>query len=101
MWTGSAFSCGTTNEIILRHDLFSNSTTGVCNNGAIVARSIGVVNDSYTSQLEVTVNSGFNNNTVKCNTVISDTGVSEIGRITITVISGTLDKTDLRHVTVY
>ena len=69
-WNGSSFQCNdhNTNIIALRHTQFKQSQKprGTCNNGDIVARAIGVVNDSYISQLNVTVTPALNNTTVKC-----------------------------------
>ena len=67
VWRGTAFQC-VGNEILLRHSQFGESynPTGFYNNGAIVARTLGVVNGSYTSQLNVTVSLELNNTTVEC-----------------------------------
>ena len=67
VWRGTAFQCAR-NEIALRHSQFGGSYnyTASCNNGAIVARALGVVNDSYISQLSVTVSLELNNTTVEC-----------------------------------
>ena len=69
-WTGSLFDCASY-DIILRHSQYEyNSTIGECNNGAVIARSIGVldINGSrcYSSQLSVIINSAMNNKTVTC-----------------------------------
>ena len=70
VWLGTAFQCdGNTHGFIaLRHTQFgrSHKPEGTCNNGAIIARAIGVVNDSYISQLNVTVSTELNNTTVEC-----------------------------------
>ena len=73
IWKGSAFpECGSNNrnEISLRHTQFNSDSeslpVGVCNNGAIAARAIGVDGDNYTSQLNMTVNAEMNNRTVEC-----------------------------------
>ena len=68
IWGGSAFDCSSTsNEIFLRHSQFSTpGTSGSCNNGAIRARSIGVTDGCYTSELSVTVSSSLNNKTIRC-----------------------------------
>ena len=92
MWTGSAFSSSCdSNEIILLHNRFPKGTTGVCNNGAIVARSIGVGDNRYTSQLTVNVTSELNNKTAIC-LVNSDVGMATIGEAVIrhVVVSGKL-----------
>ena len=90
LWRGSTFNCpDTTNEIILRHSQFSRSegTSGNCNNGAIVARSVDVVGNCFRSQLDVNVSASFNNRNVQCDHN-SNTGTRRIGTSTLNVISG-------------
>ena len=76
-------------EITLRHSQFaSNPPFGICNNGDIIGRGIGVVNNCYTSQLNVTVRESSNNKTVQC-TLNSNVGTSrEVGQSLISVVSG-------------
>ena len=69
IWTGTAFDCHDRNdEIILLHGGFmsSNGTYSECNNGAIMARSLGVKGSNYTSQLTVSVTSDLNGKTIMC-----------------------------------
>ena len=70
VWQGIAFQCDSNNHgfISLRHSLFvvSNKPEGYCNNGAIVARALGVVNGTYVSQINVTVSPELNNTTMEC-----------------------------------
>ena len=70
VWQGTAFQCdgNNFNFIALRHSQFRGSDKPElsCNNGAIIAQAIGVVNDSYISQLNVTVSSELDNTTVEC-----------------------------------
>ena len=70
IWRGTAFQCDSNNRefISLRHSQFleSSKPEGTCSNGAIVARTLGVVNGSYVSQLNVTVSPELNNTTVEC-----------------------------------
>ena len=90
LWRGSTFNCpDTTNEIILRHSQFSGSegTSGNCNNRAIVAQSVDVVDSCFISQLNVTVSESFNNRNVQCDHN-SNTGTRRIGTSTLNVISG-------------
>ena len=58
IWRSFAFANCQRNEIQLRHsqycDCNSNQPTGDCNNGAVVAKGIGVSDNQYTSQLNVT-----------------------------------------------
>ena len=88
LWTGTAFSCsGSTNDISLRHTQFNSGASGSCNNDALMAKSIGVTNDCYTSQLNVTVSSTLNNKTIQC-THDSNMGSRIIGSSTLHVMTG-------------
>ena len=91
VWTGSLFDCAG-GEILLRHRQFEyGSAIGECNNGTVVARSIGVsdVNGSYcySSQLNVIINSVMNNKTVTCLQIYS-TNVTVIDTLTINITTG-------------
>ena len=70
VWQGTAFQCDHNNGgfIALRHSQFRglHKPIGTCNNGAIIAQAIGVVNSSYISQVNVTVSPELNNTTVEC-----------------------------------
>ena len=58
IWNGNAFNCGQSNNILLRHNLFSTQTGafGSCNNGIISGQSFRVSEGNvYTSQLQVNV----------------------------------------------
>ena len=68
VWRGTAFNCpGSGNLISLNHPLFSTSgATGTCNNGAITAESVSVVDNCFTSRLMVTVSVELNETTVEC-----------------------------------
>ena len=68
IWSGTAFDCSSkSDEIILRHSQFGIGTFGNCNDGAITAQSLGVVDSScYSSQLNVTVSSDMNNQNIQC-----------------------------------
>ena len=67
IWQGTAFHCSG-NQIQLRHSQYNNSlgAIGECNDGAIVASSVGVSGDHYTSQLNVTVGQEMINGTIEC-----------------------------------
>ena len=69
VWKGTAFQfhCNNRESISLRHSQFRDSEKpeGYCNNGAIAARALGIVNNSYISQLNVTVSLELNNTTVE------------------------------------
>ena len=69
IWRGSAFTNCPNNFINLCHSLFNGServVTGDCNDRAIIRRSIGVVDNCYTSQLSVIVSTDLNNETIQC-----------------------------------
>ena len=90
MWSGTAFDCPMEgSEIILRHSQFaSNLAFGICNNGDIVGHGVGVINNCYTSQLNVTVRESFNNKTVQC-ILYSNEGTSrEVGQSLLSIVSG-------------
>ena len=76
--------------IILRHRLFaSDQAFGICNNGDIIGCGLGVVNNCYTSQLNVTVRESFNNKTVQC-FLTSSEGIRIIGESILSVVSGNI-----------
>ena len=87
IWQGTAFNfpCA----IRLRHSQYNNSgAIGECNDGAIIANSVGVSGDLYTSQLNVTINQDMINNTIEC--VHEDTvgNRSTIGRKILNITEG-------------
>ena len=87
IWKGSAFDCpGMGNEILLRHTQFSapEGTSGQCNSGNIVASSVGVDDQCFTSRLNVTYNPALLGATVMC---VHDS-VTTIGESTISVRTG-------------
>ena len=87
-WLGTAFQCDSSHdEIILRHSQFGGpyNTIRSCNNGEIVVQSLGVVNNSYISQLSVTVSPELNNTTVEC-WYINDITLTVIRSIQIIVL---------------
>jgi hypothetical protein len=51
LWRGTTFDCPLgDSEIFLRHTQFAaNQESGVCNNGDLIGRGIGVAKDCYTS----------------------------------------------------
>jgi hypothetical protein len=89
LWRGTAFDCPQGDSaIILCHSQFaSNRENGSCNNGDLVGRSIGVVDDCYTSRLNVRVRESFNNKTVQC-AFTSSVGTRTIGESLLSVASG-------------
>ena len=72
VWRGTAFDCAT-NEITLLHSVFKSGhgAFGTCNNGAIMAQSLGVENSYYTSQLNVRLTSDTVGKTVMCINVLN------------------------------
>ena len=77
VWSGTAFDCPSSkNRSILLHSRFAGGTTRACNNGGIVARSIGVGNYSYTSELTVTVTAEILGKTIMC--IYDNPPISEI-----------------------
>ena len=90
VWQGSALNCLSDTRFLLRHSQFDSGITDKeCNNGSIVARSVRVVDDSYISQLNVTVRPEMNNKTVEC---LYDDGTMTalIGISTVTITTGTV-----------
>ena len=70
VWTGTFFfDClATTKDTVLLHRRFlsTTGTSATCNNGAIVARSLSVEGNNYTSQLNVTVTPDIGAKLMKC-----------------------------------
>ena len=68
VWQGSAFDCPGSNEITLLHNRFTSQegAYGECNNGDIVAKSLGVEGDLYTSQLSVRVSAATTGKNIEC-----------------------------------
>ena len=69
VFKGSAFNCSSTdNSIILLHSRFSDpgGAKGECNNGSIEGVSLHVLNNTFTSQLTVTISHGMNNKSLEC-----------------------------------
>ena len=75
VWTGTAFDCPN-NEITLLHSSYKSGRHGAfgsCNNGAIVAQSLGVEDSYYTSQLnvKVTTNNNMIGKTIICENALN------------------------------
>ena len=69
VWKGTVFDCeDRNNKITLIHNRFMSpgGTSKDCNNGAIVAQSIGVEDNLYSSQLNVTVTDDMAGKTIMC-----------------------------------
>ena len=89
-WGGTAFDCiDTSDEIILRHSRYTTElgTFGGCNDGAIVGRSLGAIDNCYTSQLNFTIQNISSTVTVQC-THNSGSGPIPIGESAVAVVSG-------------
>ena len=99
-WSGSAFDCPN-NEITLLHSLFKSGhgAIGVCNNGAIVAQSLGVENSYYTSQLTVTLTSGVIGKTIMCINFLNLT--SDVVQFATTIENTTGNYFTYIHVIIY
>ena len=89
VWSGTAFDCPMDGSlIILRHSQFasdSNQAFGTCNNGDIVGHGIRVVDNCYTSQLNVTVRESYNNKTVQC-VLNSNEGMRTVGQSLLSIM---------------
>ena len=83
VWKGSTsifFNCpDSQNEIILRHYRFEDGISGTCNDGEVIAYSIEFTNNSYISQLNVTVSPEMQNGTVECIQDGPGTNVTSVG----------------------
>ena len=97
IWRGSAFSNCQRNEIQLRHSEYNIinpqlAATGVCNDGEIVAKSVGVSENCFTSRLNVSIGREIVNKTVEC--VHSNTqGIAtQIGQKTLNLTQGKIVK---------
>ena len=73
VWSGSAFDCARRdNEITLQHSLYYTESNiharpnGACNNGSIVAQILRVENDTYVSQLNITMSDSLIGKTIEC-----------------------------------
>lgn len=83
VWKGSFFNCPPANEIQITHDLSqfrgTNSFAGECNDGAVVASRLSVMdNNIFKSQLQVnrTASASLNGSTITC---VHDGGVRDDG----------------------
>lgn len=77
-------------EITLRHSQFASSQAfGICNNGDVVGRGLDVINNCYTSQLNLTVRESFANKTVQC-ILNSNEGIRTVGESLLSIVSGML-----------
>ena len=73
VWNGTFFDCEHGNEIELRHSRYDGMDPDnrgpprvECNQGAVLAKSIGRFGECYTSQLIITVGGEMINGTIGC-----------------------------------
>lgn len=64
LWRGSAFM--TCDYIALLHSRFTQGTSGICNSGSLIGRSVEVGNDCYTSQLNITLSRELDEHSIEC-----------------------------------
>ena len=81
VWKGSIFDCpNIENQIVLRHSRFKEGISVPCNDHRkVIAYSIESTNNSYISQLNVTVSPEMQNLTVECIQDGPGTNVTSIG----------------------
>ena len=86
VWRGTAFDCPSSgNEIVLFQGSFG---TQVCNNGAISGRIIRVENNSYISQLSVSVSAEMIGSNIGCHDSAGTQNVNLIGSSSLTLTTG-------------
>ena len=86
LWQGSALGC----ELVILHAQFFGASSQMCSNGETLTLAFpkGVVDNCYTSQLNVTVNASINNTNVIC---AYDNGTRVVvGNETLKFTSGSL-----------
>ena len=67
IWQGSAFECNQNQNLIrLRHSKYDTGAMGSCNDGAVVASSVGVSGSHYMSMLNITERHEMINETIEC-----------------------------------
>ena len=90
MWRGSPslFDC-TDNEIILSHLRYASNVTGVCSSDEIVARSLRVDGNRYTSQLSIAFRESYVGTNVIC---IHDDGSTTASTASATITKNSIGK---------
>ena len=89
VWRGSALGCE--RDIELRHSDYINAQArGSCNNETVFARSVGVVDNYYTSLLNITVTEEMVNKSVECAYLAIDNNnqVTDIGEVHVNITQG-------------
>ena len=88
--TNFSFDICTRNELTLFHDLFNHSVTEsvkrTCNNGTVIGQILTSENDTYTSQLNVTVTNELLGAQIEC---IHDNGTQRYVVGTSAIINDT------------
>ncbi len=90
VWQGTAFDC-LSNEITLLHSRFTyngDGTFGVCNDGAIVGKSIGAENGCFTSQLTIKLSANMIGENIVCINDDTSNSESEVGSARIITTTG-------------
>ena len=89
VWSSTFFECSR-QEIHLRHSQYSDveaSANGECNQGSVLAKSIGIHQQCYISQLIVTIEEEMINKTIECSVDnLIGTSTTIIGPLVITSI---------------
>ena len=88
VWKGTAFDCSlSSDEFVFFHGVnYTLQNPLICNNGAIIGRSIRAENNSYTSQITVQISDELNGTSVVC---AYDNGtVTEIGSAILNIPTG-------------
>ena len=85
MWTGTAFDCSN-NAIIILHSSTSTGVEITCNDGAIVGRLIRAKNNTYVSQLTVSVSAQTVGTRISCSH--DSRGTHLIGSSVLTLSTG-------------
>ena len=89
VWRGSAFDCPLSgNEILLSHNNFEDGTTRICNNGAIVGRSVRIMDNYYTSQLAVSFTTRLDGRTIECMRIGGTASAVTIGSSVLLTTTG-------------
>ena len=84
VWKGDFFNCPTgIREIHLIHGGREDFIPQICNDGNVVGRFIRIVNDSFVSQLNVTLTCDITDKSVEC---IRDSGTNteRVGSLNLT-----------------
>jgi hypothetical protein len=84
VYTGSVFNCPSSQDrIVFRHSEFQPGSVKRCTDGHIAGQPLVASNDTFTSQLNVSVDAELNNGVVECGTLLTNIGTSAIN-----VVSG-------------